>query len=140
MGIVLGVMAGITYAVGDVFRKLAVAGGPSAALASAFSAPVGLLLVSAYHAARGGLRPLVLVSRRSALFFSAAGLAGALATIALFWALRTAPVGLASALYNSKLLFAVVLSRLLLPGTEPLTRRFLLGAALSAIGSVVILG
>lgn len=92
------------------------------------------LAAGAYRARGPGWRP----GRAAILFACASGLTSLLGFGSTTLALALLPVVVAAPITNTYPLVTVLLVRLLLRGSEPLTRRAVLGAALIVAGVILV--
>ncbi|MFB6094666.1 MAG: EamA family transporter [Halanaeroarchaeum sp.] len=131
--------AALLFAIGNVARRYGLVNFPDVALLEAVALnEFGSLVALGTYAAVAGRRDVLSAPRRTYGYFAGSGTLTAVALLALFAALQRGRVAIVDPLAATAPLFGTLFSALFLRDLEEVTRRVVLGAALVALGVVVI--
>ena len=139
-GVILGILSGLLFGVGNVFRKLGVTYYPYPILSVSIGSFTALIAVSFLLALQKK------VPRLSSFFSSglksgyvSGGICTSLALYSLFYALRIMPVSLANSMQATEPLFIIVLAFLFFKNSEVITRKVILCSAIIIFGTILII-
>lgn len=145
IGVMCGLMAGLFFAAGNLFRQAGVVAIPSAVLGSAIGT-LAALVVAAAGVVRGRqVRACLNMGSRDATFFATSGIASSLGMLCLFWALDAgSPVAVVTAIKNIAPMVTFGLVAVFLSRHERITVRLgllvvlvVFGAGLTAVGPLL---
>ncbi len=140
IGIVYGVIAGLSYAVGHLFRKMGLLELPDPFLAAVLGSLVGSLVVLLLAMFRGGSNAVILRSTFTEFrpWIFAAGVFQATAQIAYFIALNYAPLSRVALINSTDLLLNIVLSAWIIRTQEIMNPPIILASMLAVVGTLLI--
>ncbi|WP_366923492.1 DMT family transporter [Metallumcola ferriviriculae] len=133
-GFFLGFLAAFFFAATNVSRKAGLAFVTSALLGSAISTVSALIVFSGYYLIKGQLKTLLVVDKSSARYFWFGGFLSGIALFSYFMALKFIPVSVGMAVANIEPLFTILLAHLYRLDDEPISLKFLGGAAVVLLG------
>ncbi len=138
VGTLLALGAGFAFALGGVFRQVAIAYIPSALLGSAIGTFVALV-VNMLNTWRGGHFRNWNLTRREIGFYALGGIANTSGMLFFFYALLAgSSVSITAALKNTSPLFTLFLSLLILRKSEAIQRRLVASVFMVVIGAWMI--
>src|ERR1043166_920954 len=135
--IVFPVVAALAFGISTNLRKVGLTAINRPFMAAAFTAATAFLFSASLLASQGGTKALKL-KRSNAPWFFAAGLANTSATLSVFHALSYGDVVVVEPLTSSNPVFSLVMSALFLRDLESITRRVVLGALCTVIGTILV--
>jgi len=140
-GYVLGIVSGLGYACGYLFRKMGLAQAPDAWLGAAVGSLVGaaLFVLTAGFNARYA-RAVRATFRRPNPWLVWAGITSSFGQVFYFAALETRPISRVALIVSMEVFVTLVLGALLLRRHETLTTSVAIAAALGVAGTACILG
>ncbi|NLY75164.1 MAG: DMT family transporter [Firmicutes bacterium] len=138
-GIILGILASLFFAGGNVCRKISVSYIPNPLLGVSIGSLVALLSSIIVQLARGKGYELIdsLKSINKSYLFS--GISNSLALYSLFWSLELTSISIASSIGASEALFTIFASMALLGKKEILNWRVVTGALIVIVGVVLLI-
>lgn len=137
-GVVYGVIAGLAFGVGDVFRKAGVSTGGHPLFGTLVTTVTGLCLYVLVGLPRGLVRKLR-PDRRSYLYLAAVGISILCAVSLFLTALQYIPVGIGSTLSGTQILFAMLFGWLINQAVEQVSMRVVLGGCTTFLGFVLVI-
>lgn len=135
--IIFPVIAALAFGISTNLRKVGLTAINRPFMAAAFTAATAFLFSASLLASQGGTKALKL-KRSNAPWFFAAGLANTSATLSVFHALSYGDVVVVEPLTSSNPVFSLVMSALFLRDLESITRRVVLGALCTVIGTILV--
>lgn len=141
IGYALGIVSGLGYATGYLFRKMGLADAPDPWLGAAVGSLVGALLFALTAVFNEGYaRALRATFRRPNPWLVGAGIASSFGQVFYFAALNTAPISRVALIVSMEVFVTLALGAIWLRRTEVLTAPVALAAVLGVAGTALILG
>jgi uncharacterized membrane protein len=135
--LVFPLLAALAFGISSNLRKLGLLVENVPIMASAVTATTAFLFVAAATQLRGGLR-LLKISRPSLLWFFAGGMANTAAMLSVFYALSYGRVVIVEPLVSTNPVMGILLAAIFLRDVEVITRRVLLGAGCTVLGTIFV--
>jgi len=135
--LVFPLLAALAFGISSNLRKLGLLVENVPIMASAVTATTAFLFVAAATQLRGGLR-LLKISRPSLLWFFAAGMANTAAMLSVFYALSYGRVVIVEPLVSTNPVMGILLAAIFLRDVEVITRRVLIGAGCTVLGTIFV--
>ena len=137
-GLILGLIASLFFAGGNVCRKVGVTYLPSPLLGVTIGSLVALVSAVSVQLARGKGGQIIAALKNINRSYLLSGIATALALYCLFWSLELTSISVVSSIGASEALFTILAGKALLRKNEYLNWRLIIGA-LIVIGGVIML-
>ncbi|UMZ74171.1 DMT family transporter [Natranaerofaba carboxydovora] len=139
LGIVLGILAGLSLGAGNVFRKLGTDFYGSPFIGVVVGSIVSLLFVTIYSLLTNQLDIKKVLKKESFSYsYVIVGIWYSLATYSIFVALDLAPVSIVNSLSSTQPIFAIILSAFILKKHDLITSRLIVGGLVVIVGSFLI--
>ena len=138
LDLIYPVMAALAFGISSNLRKLGLTISNLPLMAAAVTAATAFVFALCLLQARGGRRALVL-SRANWRWLFAAGIANTAALISVFYALSFGKVVVVEPLVSSNPVFSLILSAIFLKDLETITRRVVLGALCTVVGTILVI-
>lgn len=135
--IVFPVIAALAFGISTNLRKVGLMEVNRPFMAAAFTASTAFLFSASLLASQGGTKALKL-KRSNAPWFFAAGLANTSATLSVFHALSYGDVVVVEPLTSSNPVFSLIMTALFLKDLESITRRVVVGALCTVVGTILV--
>ncbi len=131
-------LAAFCYGMNPILAKLGLQAGNEPLLGAGLGIIAGAVVYTAYFFVSGQAGQLFSLSRRAGVYFGLAGLASTLAIFSLFSALEYLPAVVVAPLTSVVPLVTLVLSRVMLPTSERITKADVAGT-IFIVGGVALL-
>jgi drug/metabolite transporter (DMT)-like permease len=138
-GLVFGLLAGLAFGAGDLLRKGGIDAGGNALVGVFIASTTALILYLGRGLATGGMLSPFDVSRTALPMLALTGLCVLFALVLFFSSLRLIPVGVASSVSGTQVLFAIIFGWLLNQRVERVSRFGVLGGLLVFGGFLMLM-